>query len=339
MNQGNSVKKGDTIFFGNPPSIIESASAVGKKEGEGPLGKKFDIVCKDGTLGEKSWEKAEAMLQENCLDFLFKKAKINPEQIDFIFSGDLQNQCTASSFTARKLPIQHIGLYGACSTMAQGLALSACFTASGLANISLAVTSSHFCTAERQFRTPLDYGGQRPPTAQWTVTGCGSALVSATGNGPYIKAVTFGRVKDYKITDISNMGAAMAPAAASTLLHYLKDTGNSVDDFDCIYTGDLGKIGTNLFKKILLLEGVKLEKHKDCGLLIYDIDTQKVDCGGSGCGCSASVLSGYILPKLETKKQKRILFMSTGALMSPTTTLQKESIPCIAHLVEISSDK
>ena len=235
----------------------------------------------------------------------------------------------------RELGVPFAGVFGACSTMAETLGLGACLCSAGLADGLLAMTSSHFCAAERQFRTPLSYGAVRTPTAQWTATAAGACLLRPTGEGVGIHAVTFGRVQDYQIKDINNMGAAMAPAAASTLLHYLNDTGTEPKDFDVIYTGDLGQVGSRLFRELLTAEGIVMKNHQDCGCLLYDAGEQTVKSGGSGPGCCAAVLCGHILPRLERGSYRRVLFIATGALMSQTTFLQKESIPAIAHLVEL----
>lgn len=333
------TRKGDTIFFSSCPSIICSAAVGGNKEADGPLADCFDTLCRDTYMGEKTWEKAEGAFQRAAVERALNKANLKIDDIDYIFSGDLQNQCTASAYTVRDLSCQYIGLYGACSTMAESLSMASCFVAGGLCEKAIAMTSSHFCSAERQFRTPLDYGGVRTPTAQWTVTAAGAAIVAKNGGGPYVKAVTIGRIKDYGVTDINNMGAAMAPAAAETLLHYLKDSGKKPIDFDHIYTGDLGMVGSDLFHQIMEQEGVKLVNHSDCGLLIYNRLTQNVNAGGSGCGCGASVLCASILPEMRRGGMSNVLFIATGALMSPTSYMQGESIPSIAHLVEISCEK
>lgn len=329
------TRKGDTLIFQKPPTVAAYGAVGGKKEGEGPLASRFDLLFEENTLGEKTWEKAESTLQRHCIELTLKKAQTTLPQISLVVGGDLQNQCTATAYTLRELDVPFAGLYGACSTMAEGLGLTACLASAGLVDKALAVTSSHFCAAERQFRTPLDYGGKRTPTAQWTATGAGCCLVQPAGCGPYVQAVTFGRVRDYEITDINNMGAAMAPAAAETLLRYFADTGASPQDFDRIFTGDLGLVGSTLLKQILAGEGLQLDNHDDCGLLLYDRETQQVQAGGSGAGCSASVLCAHVLPALHEGRLQRVLFLSTGALMSQTTFLQGESIPGIAHLVEL----
>lgn len=333
------MRKGSTLFFSKPPVLTGWAAVGGKKEADGPLGKQMDEIFEDTTMQTECWEKAETLYQKKCCEKLFSKTGSKAADIDYLFAGDLQAQCTASAYHARGLDIQYLGQYGACSTMAQSLGLAAVFCAAGYADRAIAVSSSHFCAAERQFRTPLDYGGQRTPTAQWTVTGAGACLVSRAGKGPKVKAVTFGRVQDYGVMDVNNMGAAMAPAAADTFLRYFKDSGASPADFDALYTGDLGAVGSKLLAELLADEGVKLEHHLDCGLMIYDRETQpEVIAGGSGAGCSAAVLAADVLPKLAKGKLKRVLFMSTGALMSQTTVLQQESIPTIAHVTELTAE-
>lgn len=328
-------RKGSTLLFERRPVIAGWAAVGGKKEGEGPLAGAFDELAEDNTLGEDSWEKAESDLQLRSVQLCLHKAGAAPQQISLLFAGDLQAQCTASGYTLRELGIPFAGLYGACSTMAEALGMAACFAGCGLADQALALTSSHFCAAERQFRTPLCYGGQRTPTAQWTATAAGCCLVRPAGAGVGVGAVTFGRVQDYQVTDINNMGAAMMPAAADTLLRYFRDTGSGPADFDAIYTGDLGRVGSDLLHKAMQEEGFGLPNHRDCGCLLYDSEDGDVHAGGSGCGCSAAVLCTHILPSLQRKEKKRVLFLATGALMSQTTFLQGESIPGIAHLVEL----
>lgn len=332
-------KQGQTIFFNSPPSIVGYASVVGKKEANGPLKELFDVICMDMLMGEDSYEKAEAKLQSTAVSRALSKAGLKAEQIEYIMGGDLLNQCVSSSYGLRDFKIPFLGLYGACSTMAESLGLAATLCASKSAENCVAVSSSHFCSAERQFRYPLNYGGQRPPTAQWTVTGSGSVVVSnnADRNKPKIKAVTFGKIEDLGIVDINNMGAAMAPAAASTIEAFLKDSGTSPKDYDLILTGDLGILGSDLLIRLLKDNSIDIkDNHNDCGKIIFDIERQDVHCGGSGCGCSASVLCSKILKEIESKKLKNVLFVATGALMSPLTVQQGESIPSIAHLVHIS---
>lgn len=327
-----------TIQMENFPSIEGFASVCGKKEAQGPLGKFFDQTFDDTTLGESSWEKAESKLQSEAVNLAIEKSNVTLNDIDFIFAGDLLNQCISSTFGLRNLNVPFLGQYGACSTMAQTLALSAIMVDSGVARNCIAVTSSHFCSAERQFRFPLEYGGQRTPTAQWTVTGSGAVVVGNNGQTPKISSVTIGRIVDLGIKDANNMGAAMAPAAASTLEDFFGDTGTNPNDYDLILTGDLGEVGSKLMKELLARDGIKIENnHKDCGLLIYNQKEQDVHAGGSGCGCSASVLCSLILNNLKNNELNNILFLATGALMSPTSTQQGESIPSIAHLINIKS--
>lgn len=329
-------KRGRTLFFQNGPAVESSAAAVGKKEGEGPLGERFDIVFADDTLGQDSWEKAESMLQKQAAQKALQKAGLKAEDIDALFAGDLLNQCIGSSFGMRDLGIPFIGLYGACSTMALSAALASVFLESGAAKRALAVTSSHFSSAERQFRFPLSYGGQRPPTSQWTVTGSGALVMGQQGK-VRVKSATFGRIVDLGVDDINNMGAAMAPAAADTLMSFLADSGTKPSDYDLILTGDLGYIGSQLLIELLQKEGIDISKeHNDCGRMIFNRQKQDVHAGGSGCGCAASVLCGYILPLMEEGKTRNVLFCATGALMSTVTDQQGETIPAVAHLLHFS---
>lgn len=325
-----------TIIFENKPRIISYGSVVGKKEHEGPLSNEFDSYTTDSFFGEKSFEKAESKLQKTAVQTALDKAGLTPDDIDNIFAGDLLNQCIGSSFGLRSFGIPFMGLYGACSTMALSAGLAAVFIDSGAAKKTVSVTSSHFCSAERQYRFPLNYGSQRTPTAQWTVTGSGALILGKDGGDIYISSVTFGEIEDLNIKDANNMGAAMAPAAAGTLLNFFKDTETKPDDYDIIFTGDLGYVGTNLLYELLEREGIDIRcRHSDCGTLIFDREKQDVHAGGSGCGCSASVLCSYIMHRLEKGDFGNILFMSTGALMSPTSSFQGESIPGIAHLLNI----
>lgn len=328
-----------TIIFENKPRIISYGSVVGKKEHEGPLSNEFDSYTTDSFFGEKSFEKAESKLQKTAVQTALDKAGLTPDDIDNIFAGDLLNQCIGSSFGLRSFGIPFIGLYGACSTMALSAGLAAVFIDSGAAKKTISVTSSHFCSAERQYRFPLNYGSQRTPTAQWTVTGSGALILGKDGGDIYISSVTFGEIEDLNIKDANNMGAAMAPAAAGTLLNFFKDTETKPDDYDIIFTGDLGYVGTNLLYELLEREGIDIRcRHSDCGTLIFDREKQDVHAGGSGCGCSSSVLCSYIMHRLEKGDFGNILFMSTGALMSPTSSFQGESIPGIAHLLNIKKD-
>ncbi len=328
-----------TVEMTGGPVIKAFASSVGKKESEGPLGKEFDKVFEDTTLKEPSWEKAESRLQTETVKILLKKCGMDASEINYIFAGDLLNQCMSSSFGLRSLNIPFLGQFGACSTMAQSLFLAATSIEAGIADYSVAVTSSHFCSSERQFRFPLQYGGQRTPTAQWTVTGSGAILVARNEKGPKIKYCTVGRITDLGIKDANNMGAAMAPSAAKTLLSFFSDTKTKPDDYDLILTGDLGEVGSSLLKQLLENEGIRLKtNYNDCGLMIYYKEKQDVHAGGSGCGCSASILCSLILNKVKNKELKNILFIATGALMSPTSAQQGETIPGVAHLINIVAE-
>ena len=331
------IRCGDTLLFETPPVIAAGAAVGGKKESEGPLAAEFDELFSDNRFGQSGWEAAERHLQLRAVRLCLKKAGLPQEKVQLALAGDLQAQCTASSYAMRELDIPFAGLFGACSTMAEALGLGAALCSAKAAQNLLAVTSSHFCAAERQFRTPLSYGAVRTPTAQWTATAAGCCLLQPGGEAPCIAAATFGRVQDYQVRDINNMGAAMAPAAASTLLHYFADTSTEPQDFDCIYTGDLGQVGSQLLRELLAAEGLLLKNHVDCGCILFDAHEQSVKSGGSGPGCCAAVLCGHILPRLRRGSQKRVLFVATGALMSQTTFLQKESIPAVAHLVELRS--
>ena len=328
---------GDTLLFRTPPVIAAQAAVGGKKEGEGPLAAAFDELSSDNRFGQSSWEAAEKYLQLRAARLCLQKAQLPEEKVRLVLAGDLQAQCTASGYAMRELGVPFAGVFGACSTMAETLGLGAALCASGAAEHLLAMASSHFCAAERQFRTPLSYGAVRTPTAQWTATAAGACLLRPAGQGVGIRAVTFGRVQDLGIRDINNMGAAMAPAAAATLLRYLTDTNTQPQEFDAICTGDLGHVGSQLFRELLAAEGLLLKNHVDCGSLLYDAEGQSVHSGASGPGCCAAVLCGHLLPRLERRGQRRILFLATGALMSQTTFLQKESIPAISHLVELAA--
>lgn len=328
---------GNTVFFENKVGILGFAATVGKKEHEGPLGNYFENYSDDEFFGQKSFEKAESELQRLTAERAIKNAGLTAKDIDIIFGGDLLNQCVGSTFGLRDMQIPFAGVYGACSTMALSLSLAALMLDGGFANYSAAVTSSHFCSAEKQFRFPLEYGSQRTPLAQWTVTGSGCAVLGRIAeSSPKIKAVTIGKITDYGVTDINNMGAAMAPAAADTILNFFADSGTAPSDYDLILTGDLGFVGSKLLCEIMDMEDSPIwANHDDCGKMIFERKSQDVHSGGSGCGCSASVLCGKILPDMIAGKYKNILFCATGALMSPITTFQGESIPAIAHLVNI----
>lgn len=327
-----------TIALSARPTVLTAAAVVGKKEGEGPLGAHFDAVFEDTRMGEDSWEKAESALQKEAFSRALEKAALSADQLHTLFAGDLLNQCTASAFGLRESGVPLLGQYGACSTMAQTLAVASIFVESGAADLCAAVTSSHFCSAERQFRFPLTYGGQRTPTAQWTATAAGCAIVGTNG-GVHVREITVGRVIDLGITDANNMGAAMAPAAADTMARYFEDTGTAPADFDLILSGDLGYCGAAMLKDLLSRDGILLGgNYNDCGLMLFDREKQDVHAGGSGCGCAASVLCGYILPAMMRGELNNILFMATGALMSTTSSKQGESIPGIAHLLHLTTD-
>lgn len=331
--------KDGTILMNTLPSIASFAAAVGKMEGEGPLGQCFDYIAEDVSLGEASWEKSESKLQQIAFSTALSKGGLSQKNIDVIFAGDLLNQCVSSSYGARDTQIPFIGLFGACSTMAESLSLASLFVDGGMAVNAAAVTSSHFCSAERQFRLPVNYGGQRTPTAQWTATAAGCAIVSPHGEGPYVKSVTLGKIKDMGIKDANNMGAAMAAAAYDTISRHLANTNQSVDSFDMILTGDLGQVGSDLLAELFRKDNVDIsDKHNDCGLMLFDLEKQDVHAGGSGCGCSASVLCGHILNEMKKKKLKNVLFAATGALMSPTVIQQGESIPGISHAVQLCAE-
>ena len=326
-----------TVALAAPPAIIGHANIVGKKEGDGPLAASFDHIEQDDTFGEKSWEKAETAMQKLALAMALDKAGQAASNLDFLFAGDLLNQCIGSSFAVRGQDVPFLGVYGACSTMGESLALAAMTLDGGFGDFAAAVTSSHFCTAERQYRTPLEYGGQRTPTAQWTVTGSGAVVLAREGPGPHVTHVTVGKVVDKGIKDANNMGAAMAPAAYDTITAHLRDTGRQPSFYDLIVTGDLGTLGGDLLLDLFARDGITLNNYDDCGRLIFDPETQDVHCGGSGCGCAASVLTGYLLNGMREGKWKNILFCPTGALLSTTSTQQGESIPCICHAVAISA--
>ncbi len=329
-----------SILFPNAPTITAWASVAGKKESEGPLGAYFDRTSQDTYWGEKSWEKAECHMQKTALSLLLHKAGKSMEDLDLVCSGDLLNQCISSSFALRNLNIPALGLYGACSTMAESLLVASMAVSGGFADHVVAMTSSHFAASERQYRFPLGYGGQRSPTAQWTVTGAGGLLLCPSGTGPRVEAATMGTIVDLGITDPGNMGAAMAPAAVSTIQAHLEDLGRSPEDYDLIVTGDLGKLGMDIVADRFARMGAPLgQRYCDCGVLIFDREAQDVHAGGSGCGCSAVVLCGYLLEHLRQGHYKRILFCGTGALLSPTSTQQGESIPGVCHALSITTER
>ncbi len=320
-----------SISFETPPCIVSCASIVGKKEAEGPLGSYFDIIEEDPTIGNENWEKAESALQKKAANLALEKAGLKPAEIRYLFSGDLLGQIIASSFGMLELNIPMFGLYGACSTCGEALSLAAMTVAAGYADHCLAVTSSHFASAEKQFRYPLEYASQRPLSTTWTVTGSGAFIVGKTGRVK-ITGITTGKMVDYGVKDSMNMGAAMAPAAADTIYQHFTDFHRSPDDYDLIVTGDLGVVGRELLFDLLRQKDFHLaEKYFDCGIAIFDDAKQDTHSGGSGCGCSAVTLAGYLIPKLKTGELKRILFLPTGALLSTVSFNEGQSIPGICH--------
>lgn len=324
-----------TFKFNSPPVIVSYASIVGPMEGQGPFGKVFDYVLEDDLFGEESWEKAESKMLRETLKMAIQKASTSSAEVDFLLAGDLLNQIVSANFAARALGIPFLGLYGACSTMAEALALGAMLIDGGFASRVVLGSSSHHNTSERQFRYPTEQGVQRPLWAQWTVTGAGALLLAQEGKGPVVTRVTVGKVLDLGVKDANDMGSAMAPAAADSLLCYFRDTGEGPEDYDLIVTGDLGNLGLVVARELLAREGLAMgESFTDCGVLIY-YPQQDVHAGGSGCGCSAAMFCGPILKRMEEGNYRRILLVGTGALMSPLTVQQGESIPALAHVVAI----
>ena len=327
-----------TLYLPSAPAVLGYAAVAGKKEGEGPLRERFDYIGEDSYFGEKSWEKAESHMLKQCFELACDKAKLPPSELDYVLAGDLLNQCVSSAFAMRDCSVPYLGLYGACSTMAEGLSLAALLEDGGYAAHACALTGSHFCTAERQYRFPLEYGGQRTPSSQWTVTGAGAVILGGQGS-IRVTHVTHGKIVDAGIKDPNNMGSAMAPAAFDTIRAHFRDTGRSPADYDAIITGDLGALGHDILAALFKADGVELGPcYMDCGVLIYDLNTQNVNAGGSGCGCSASVLSGHILKAMEDGVWRRVLFAATGALMSPTSSQQGESIPGICHALGLERE-
>ncbi len=327
-----------TVLLISPPTIAATASIVGPKEGKGPLAPYFDHILEDELWGEKSWEMAESKMIRETLSKTTLNASIAMSGLDYILAGDLLNQCIAASFGLRECEIPLFGVFGACSTMGETMSLGAMLIDGGFAANVACMTSSHFCSAERQFRFPLELGSQRPPTAQWTVTGAGGVLLSSAGMGPFIKKITTGKIVDMGIKDQNNMGAAMAPAAADTIFAHFEDTGLPQDYYDMVVTGDLGRIGIQIVDDLLSSNGIRIgSKLHDCGVMIFDL-TQDAHSGGSGCGCSATVFAGFLYDRLKKGKLNKILFVPTGALLSPTSVQQGESIPCIAHAVAIENN-
>lgn len=326
-------RKGDqSLAFLDPVHIISSASIVGPKEGEGPLGDFFDLISQDAGFGEKNWEKAESTLQKEALTVAAGKAKLSPWQIRYLFGGDLLAQLSATSFGAEESNLPFFGLYGACSTCGESLTLAAMAVAGGFADYAAAITSSHFGSAEKEFRFPLAYGNQRPLSATWTVTGSGAFILASQGGYVKITGVTPGKIVDMGVKDNMNMGACMAPAACDTIYQNLMDFNRQPEDYDRIITGDLGYVGQEILIQLLKEKGFDISsQHMDCGIEIYDRENQDTHAGGSGCGCSAVVLAAMILPKLRKEVWKRVLFVPTGALLSKVSFNEGQTIPGIAH--------
>ena len=327
-----------TILMENKISVTSFSTVGGKKEGEGPMRDCFDYIDSDDRFGQNSFEEAESAMQGIAMQNMLEKRGIEPKELSMMFGGDLLNQCIGTSFGVFDFRVPYIGIYGACSTMSEGLMLAAMSVDSGAGDRVAAITSSHFCTAERQYRMPLDYGGQRTPTSQWTATASGALLVERGQKPPYVRAVTVGRMEDKGIKDANNMGAAMAPAAYSTIKRFFEDTGTEPGQFDRIVTGDLGSVGSRILCELLHRDGIEIyDRQLDCGRMMHS-EEQDIHAGGSGCGCAASMLCGYFLPQIRDGGLKNILFAATGALLSPTSTMQGKSIPGISHLVWISGE-
>ncbi|MDL2289230.1 stage V sporulation protein AD [Clostridia bacterium OttesenSCG-928-F22] len=317
----------------NPPSFLSTAAIVGEVESEGPLGQYFDLSV-DEYWDEDSWEKAETKMFEMSIRKALEKIKLQPQDMDVMLGGDLLNQIISASFAARQLEIPYLGLYGACSTMTESLIIGSSLIDGEFIDRAACVTGSHFSTAERQYRTPNELGNQTPPTSQRTVTGAGASIIGSGGTGPFITSFTIGKVVDYGIKDAANMGAAMAPSAVDTIEIHLNDTGRVPSYYDMIITGDLGKLGSEILVEKLKEKDIDIShNHNDCGLMVFDIENQKVDCGGSGCGCAAVTLNAFLIRKMLEGKINRILLVATGALLSTTSSLQGESIPGVAHAV------
>lgn len=329
-----------TINLTNKPKIIGSYSVVGKKEGQGPFKDYFHHILKDDRFGEKSYENAEKRLLEYAISNAIDDAKISFNEIDLLIAGDLMNQITSSSFSAREINVPFLGLYSACSTMSESLGVGACLTDSKCVNTCAVATASHFSTVEKTFRFPLELGNQRPPVAQWTVTGAGCSVLSNNPSSKClarIERVTFGKVIDFGVKDVNNMGAAMAPSAQNSIIAHFEDTKTTPEDYDLILTGDLGKLGSEILRDLMEHAGYKLgANYADCGQMIYSND-QRTFMGGSGAGCSASVFNSYILKKLGKGELKNVLFVATGALLSQTSSQQGNSVPGIAHAVYLTS--
>ena len=326
-----------TVLFRQKPRIISTGTVAGPKECAGVVGKYVDKALSDDMFGESTYEKAECKMLAYAIGKAIENAELSEKDIDMMISGDLLNQCISASFAARDFDFPFLGVYGACSTMAESLALAAAFIDAGYFNRIVAATGSHFSSAERQYRYPLELGNTRPPQSQWTVTGAGGAVVAKSGGSVAITAATFGKVVDFGISDVNNMGAAMAPAACDTILTHLKDMGRTPDDYDLIVTGDLGALGSRIAKDLTWEKGVDIQpNHVDCGEIVYNVIEDEFQ-GGSGAGCSAVVFNSYLMDKLRRREINRVLFAATGALLSTVSSGQGESIPCICHAVSVEN--
>ena len=328
-----------TIFFKNKPKIIATGTIAGPKECEGVVGMCVDKALSDDTFGEETYEKAECKMLKYAVQKTIENAGVTEKEVDALISGDLLNQIISASFTAREFDIPFLGVYGACSTLSEGLALAAALVNAGYHKNIVAATGSHFSSAERQYRYPLELGNTRPPQAQWTVTGAGGFFISSLGGGnaPSITSATIGKVVDFGVTDVNNMGAAMAPAARNTILQHLRDTGREPSDYDLIITGDLGALGSRILKDLLWEKGLDVQNnHVDCGEIVFNVVEDEFQ-GGSGAGCSAVVFGSYLFDKLKKREFNRVLLAATGALLSTVSSGQGESIPCICHAVSIEN--
>ncbi len=331
------MQREQTFKLKKKPKIIGSYSIVGPKEGNGNFGDYFDYVMKNDCFGEDTFEKAERKMLETAITGVIQKAKLQPRDVDMMIAGDLLNQIISSSYAARAFQFPFLGVYGACSTMAESIAVGAVLVDGGYCDNIVCCTGSHFSTAERQYRFPLELGNQRPPTSQWTITGAGACVLSLAGEGPRVSMVTFGKVVDWGVKDVNDMGAAMAPAARDTLLSHFHNTKTTPEDYDLIVTGDLGKLGSEILIDLMEDEGITLGvNYGDCGQMYFRHD-QKTLCGGSGAGCCATVFNSYIMAKLRDGQYKKVLFLPTGALLSTTSTQQGDSIPCVCHAIVVES--
>lgn len=329
------MKKGNTVFFKNNPRVISYAAVCGSKESAGILGNYADVTLQDDMYGESTFEKAECKMLSNAISLAVEKSGFAESDIDLLISGDLLNQIISASFAARDYDFPFLGVYSACSTMSESIMLAAMLVNAGYVKRVVAATGSHFASAERQYRYPLEQGTTRPPQSQWTVTGAGGCVLAATGSNIKITSATMGRVCDFGVTDVNNMGAAMAPAAADTIMQHFKDTQTQPEDYDLILTGDLGALGSRIVKDLTWEKGFDISKnHVDCGEIVYKVIEDEFQ-GGSGAGCSASVLNSYIFTKMSAGLYRRVLFAATGALLSTVSSGQGESIPCISHAVHL----